>query len=218
MCDAADIDPNAERVYKLHKKDIILGRGFGIQNHPGNERMRDIIAKYKPKYHSLNREGKRILIEAVHAEVIEGGAKFLKKLDGEKVWVVVALPIALNKIRQSVKRRKNTARPFDHENWNKPSTLGGHAGLEGRALPGMSSTLAGMPGPGAIPGMPLAAAAAGLPSLVAASGMYAPPAIGAEETSLAALEVQRMAALHRYNVITGMAAARQRDIEHHQNL
>ena len=31
------IDPNAERVHKLRKKDIVFGRGRGFQNHPGKQ-------------------------------------------------------------------------------------------------------------------------------------------------------------------------------------
>ncbi|CAJ1951982.1 unnamed protein product [Cylindrotheca closterium] len=157
----AAADPTAERVSKLHKKDVMLGRGYGIQNHPGNERMRDIIAKYKPQYHSMTREGKRKLIEGAYNEITESGAKFLKKLDGKKGWAVVDRVTALNKIRQSVKRRKNAAHPFDEENWNKPTTFGGFAGPGARALAGMPSALEGMPS--AMAGMPIPGAMRGMP-------------------------------------------------------
>jgi len=227
------IDPNAERVYKLRKKDIIFGRGRGFQNHPGNERMRDIIEKYKTQYHSLNRDGKRKLVEAVHAEITEGGARFLKKLDNEQAWVVVDLPIALQKVSHTMRCRKSIIRQLD-EHGNIPTTLGGAVGHA--TLPGVPIVIAAMPGPGAIPGMASAAgipglsdptagvlpganpAAAGLPSM-GASGLYAPPAaVGASDTSLAGLEAQRLAALHRYRVLSGMAVARQGDIEYYQHL
>lgn len=33
------IDPDAERVSKIHKTDILFGRGKGFQNHPGVSRI-----------------------------------------------------------------------------------------------------------------------------------------------------------------------------------
>ncbi|KAL3938971.1 MAG: hypothetical protein SGBAC_006229 [Bacillariaceae sp.] len=238
------IDPNAERVYKLRKKDIIFGRGRGFQNHPGNERMRDIIEKHKTKYHSLNRDGKRKLVELVYEEITEGGARFLKKLDGESTWVVVDLPIALQKVSHTMRCRKSIIRQLD-EHGNVPTTLGGPPGLPAHhglpptlsrmpptlagmhrsvVIPGMVSagTIPGMPTsagllPGAMPGASPGAVAGGLPSL-GASGLYPPPPAGAGDSSLAALEAQRRAALHRYRVLSGMAVARQGDIEYYQNL
>ncbi|CAJ1950638.1 unnamed protein product [Cylindrotheca closterium] len=226
------IDPNAERVHKLRKKDIIFGRGRGFQNHPGNERMRDIIEKYKTQYHSLNRDGKRKLVEAVHAEITEGGARFLKKLDNEQAWVVVDLPIALQKVSHTMRCRKSIIRQLD-EHGNIPGALSTpHLAAN---LPGMTP-LAPMPMSGHLPGMGaiagmsgfsdpaagiLGGPGAGLPSL-GAHGMYAPPGAGAAaaagDAPLAALEAQRMAALHRYRVLSGMAVARQGDIEYYQHL
>mmetsp|Transcript_28523 Transcript_28523/g.69129 ORF Transcript_28523/g.69129 Transcript_28523/m.69129 type:complete len:366 (+) Transcript_28523:1-1098(+) len=100
------IDPNAERVKTLHKNDVIFGRGRGYQNHPGNLRMRTIIEKYKNVYHSLRREGKRNMVEKVYQEIIENGARFLKKLDGEDDWVNVDVPIALQKVSHTLRCRK----------------------------------------------------------------------------------------------------------------
>jgi hypothetical protein len=101
------IDPNAERVEKLRKNDIIFGRGKGFQNHPGNQRMREIIDKYKIQYHSLKRAEKRQLVEKVYKEIAEGGARFLKKVDGEIALVMVDAPVAIQKVSQTLRRRKN---------------------------------------------------------------------------------------------------------------
>lgn len=217
------IDPNAERVHKLRKKDIIFGRGRGFQNHPGNERMRDIIEKYKTQYHSLNRDGKRKLVEAVHTEITEGGARFLKKLDNEQAWVVVDLPIALQKVSHTMRCRKSIIRQLD-EHGNIPGTLA--APMRAGALPGMPTPLAPMPmsgihGMGSVAGIPgLSGSAAGMIPGAAGFGMYTPPPpdVGATDSSLASLEAQRMAALHRYRVLSGMAVARQGDIEYYQHL
>lgn len=103
------IDPNAERVKTLNKHDVIFGRGRGYQNHPGNLRMRTIIDKYKHHYHDLKRQGKRDMVEQVYKEIVEGGARFLKKLDDEDEWVKVDVPIALQKVSHTLRCRKKSA-------------------------------------------------------------------------------------------------------------
>ncbi|KAL3944454.1 MAG: hypothetical protein SGBAC_001482 [Bacillariaceae sp.] len=255
------IDLNAERVHKLRKKDIVFGRGRGFQNHPGNERMRVIIEKHKTHYHSLNRDGKRKLVEKVHAEITESGARFLKKLDDVNAWVIVELPIALQKVSHTMRCRKSIIRKLD-EDGNLPRMLGGQAGFG--VHPGRSAALAGMPRavPGAVPGVvpgavPRAVPGAvpravpraipAIPGMVSAatipgmspsagllpganpavwagglgshgpSGMYAPETVGASDTSLAALEAKRRAAIHRYRVLAGIAAARPGEIEYYKN-
>jgi hypothetical protein len=100
-------DPNAERVDKIGQSDVIFGRGKGYQNHPGNVRMRDIIEIYKIQYHSLNRKKKRELLQAVYNEIIEDGARFLKKLDGEDAWVKVDADLALQKVSHTLRCRKS---------------------------------------------------------------------------------------------------------------
>eukprot|EP00980_Cylindrotheca_fusiformis_P003355 scaffold747_cov120-Cylindrotheca_fusiformis.AAC.11 len=106
------IDPNAERVDKLRKSDIVFGRGKGFQNHPGNKRMRDIVEKYKVRYHSLRRAEKRKMVESVYKEIAEGGARFLKKVDGENAWVMVDAPVAIQKVSHTLRCRKQTDMPL----------------------------------------------------------------------------------------------------------
>jgi hypothetical protein len=101
------IDPNAVRVDKLNKNDTISGRGKGSQNHPGNQRMREIVDKYKVQYFSLKRLEKRELVESVYKEIAEGDARFLKKVDGENLWIMVDVPVAMEKVSQALRSRKN---------------------------------------------------------------------------------------------------------------
>ena len=101
------IDPNAERVYELKPNDIVFGRGKWCQRHQGNQRMRQITEKYKIMYHSMSRKEKRALVDKVFEELVEGGNRFLKKLDGEQTWVVVDDPIALQKVSHTLRCRKN---------------------------------------------------------------------------------------------------------------
>eukprot|EP00980_Cylindrotheca_fusiformis_P024336 scaffold11764_cov100-Cylindrotheca_fusiformis.AAC.1 len=109
------IDPNAERVDKLRKTDIVFGRGKGFQNHPGNKRMRDIVEKYKAQYHTLRRAEKRKMVESVYKEITEGGARFLKKVDGENAWVMVDAPVAIQKVSHTLRCRKPTEMPISED-------------------------------------------------------------------------------------------------------
>ena len=106
------IDPNAERVDKLHKTDILFGRGKGFQNHPGNQRMREIIDKYKRQYHSLKRSEKRKMVENVYKEITANGARFLKKVSDENAFVKVDEPVALQKVSHTLRCRKGTEKDY----------------------------------------------------------------------------------------------------------
>ncbi|CAJ1946394.1 unnamed protein product [Cylindrotheca closterium] len=100
------IDPNAERVDKLGKMDVVFGRGKGYQNHPGNQRMRSIIDGYKIKYHTLKRAEKKNLVEQVYNEIVEGGVRFLKKDNNENSWILVDAPVAMQKVSHTLRCRK----------------------------------------------------------------------------------------------------------------
>jgi hypothetical protein len=102
------IDPNAERVTTVHKNDILLGRGKGIQKHSGNKRMRQIIDKYREQYLSLKRWKKRDLVEAVYSEIVEGGARFLTKATtrNEDCFVLVDGEVALEKVNNTLRCKK----------------------------------------------------------------------------------------------------------------
>jgi len=101
------LDPNAERVAALRGHDIILGRGKNLQDYPGNRRMRSIINKYKHKYQSMERSEKRDLVESVYKEIVRGGARFLTKVPNEKYFVLVDIEVALQKVSNTLRCRKN---------------------------------------------------------------------------------------------------------------
>eukprot|EP00980_Cylindrotheca_fusiformis_P029620 scaffold23625_cov137-Cylindrotheca_fusiformis.AAC.5 len=130
------IDPDAERVREINKNDIVFGRGRGYQNHPGNLRMRKIIEKFKTRYHSLKRQQKREMVEAVYKEIVEDGARFLKKVEGEEAWVKVDVPVALQKVSHTLRCRKNTEKqvtgmaitPPDNRFYDRMNSADGVAG------------------------------------------------------------------------------------------
>jgi hypothetical protein len=197
------IDPNAERVYKLHKSDVVFGRGRGFQDHPGNQRMRDMIEKYKTQYHSLKREGKRKLVESVYKEIKDGGGRFLKKLNGEyeeDIWVVVDRPIAFQKVSHTMRCRKSIIKQLDGDG-QEPEAAGRPSSMPVKKHSNITiSNRYANPGSGvgSLYGAVGRTSGAGFNSM----NMLLPPSV---DTSLAELEAQRLAALDRYRTLSSMA-------------
>jgi len=100
------ISPNAERSCDIRSTDVIFGRGKCYQEHPGNRRMRAIIRQYKEQYSAISRSKKRDLVEALYSEITQDGARFLHKSAGEDTFVVVDIPIALEKVRNTLRCKK----------------------------------------------------------------------------------------------------------------
>ncbi|CAJ1950680.1 unnamed protein product [Cylindrotheca closterium] len=232
------IDPNAERVYQVKEIDIVLGRGRGFQNHSGNRRMRLIIENFKNRYHSMNRIEKRKMVKEVYDKISEGGARFLKKLDNEEAWVVVDLPVALQKVSHTMRCRKSIHKRLDAHGL-VPQGVGGpqpelhpHTGMPmlstsfapQRMGPLGATHLGGIPrivSTGTARDHPLGvvppsafAAMAGVPSAIAprpmalGAGLY-PTTPGL--SSLVDLEAQHFAAHSRYHSIAGMTAEARMD-------
>ncbi|CAJ1954507.1 unnamed protein product [Cylindrotheca closterium] len=183
------IDPDAERVSRINKTDILFGRGKGFQNHPGNQRMREIVEKYKIKYHTLRRTEKQDLIEAVYQELTEGGARFLKKLEKEETWVNVDRPVALQKVSHTLRCRKGVLdKVMNDQAITAPNKFvaEGMSQVQQRLL---STSLAGLH-----------------TSFNPASGGIS-PSLEAQRFSAANLpnlEAQRIAALERFRALTTM--------------
>ena len=160
------IDPNAERVDKVGKMDVIFGRGKGLQKHPGNKRMRSIIDRYKVEYHAAKRAEKKDLVVQVYNEIVEGGVRFLKKLDDENTWIVVDEPVAMEKVshtlrcrrllKGSAKEKEADAPPRkDAKQPPAPSSkvarLPSSANKAGLSSSSVASGTAALPQPGALP-------------------------------------------------------------------
>jgi hypothetical protein len=111
--------------HRSHKNDILFGRGRGYQLHPGNKRMREIVDLYRGEYHLLRRGEKHSLIETVYNELIEGGVRFFKPVDGEDAWVEVDVDAAMQKVSHTLRckksRLKQLANP-DKKPYGKLST------------------------------------------------------------------------------------------------
>jgi hypothetical protein len=113
--------PNAARISTARKDDILFGRGTGYQCHPGNKRMREIVDWYRGEYHSLHRGNKHILIKIVYDELIEGGVRFLKRVDGEDAWVKADVDVAMQKVSHALRYKKSRPKQLAESDKN-PST------------------------------------------------------------------------------------------------
>lgn len=89
-------------------RDILMGRGRGVQAANGNSLMREIAKKHHPHYLSLKRDQRRAYSEAVLDEVIGTGARFLRKVEtgDEEVWEEVERVVAHDKISHALRDQK----------------------------------------------------------------------------------------------------------------
>eukprot|EP00980_Cylindrotheca_fusiformis_P018299 scaffold5966_cov118-Cylindrotheca_fusiformis.AAC.24 len=186
------IDPTAERVYEVDKMDVVFGRGRGHQKHPGNIRMREIVEKYKTRYHSLNRKGKRKLAIAVHEEISEGGIRFLKKLNNEEIWVIVDFPIAMQKVAHTLRCRKSVLKQIAKEDGEVSPAASQDKPVARNEIDTTATIANGFP-EGSSQGV------AGASRITMSS-----PASSIVNLSILELEAQRMAALERYRKLAGL--------------
>jgi hypothetical protein len=215
------LDPDGERVYELHKSDVVFGRGRGFQDHTGNKRMRDMIEKYKTQYHSFNRAGKRTLVESVYKKITDGGGRFLKKLDGdygEVIWVVVNHHTALQKVSQYMRCKRSIITLQDRDG-QVPEAVGGPSSMPVKKNSNIANTNTisnGYANPGSgvgsLYGTVARTSVAGLNPM---NNMLLPPS---GNTSLAGLEPRRLEALDRYRApsLAGLEPRRSAALDRHR--
>lgn len=94
-------------LFCVDDKDILFGRGRGVNEHPGNQRMRRIMNKYRDQYHSSERGEKCLLVRRVYNELISGGTKFLRRIEGqEDGWEEVSVQVAVDKVGHCLRSAK----------------------------------------------------------------------------------------------------------------
>lgn len=98
-------DDVAKGVTELRDNDIVFGRGYFSQNREGNVRMRKIIEKYKIQYQNVRKSEKKELLQIVYREIMEDGARFLRRIDENK-WEVVEKSDALKKVGQTMRDKR----------------------------------------------------------------------------------------------------------------
>lgn len=89
-------------------KDVLLGRGRGIQTANGNYLMRQIIAGHRNTYCSLMRQDRRKYSETVLNEVLATGARFLQRTEHNdtEYWVPVDRETAHDKVSHSLREKR----------------------------------------------------------------------------------------------------------------
>lgn len=94
-------------LFCVDDKDILFGRGKGVNEHPGNKRMRRIMNKYRGQYHSRERGEKCLLVRRVYNELISGGTRFLRRIEGqEDGWEEVSVKVAVDKVGHCLRSAK----------------------------------------------------------------------------------------------------------------
>ncbi|CAJ1954657.1 unnamed protein product [Cylindrotheca closterium] len=106
----SDANPATLNPVKIQPNDIVFGRGKGYHGHHGNEKMRQIVDKYKMQYHAIDRSQKRELVEVVYHEIIQDGARFLVKGSSSDGYVEAGRIMALQKVSNALRCKKSFKR------------------------------------------------------------------------------------------------------------
>lgn len=101
------------RIGKLSNDDILLGRGKPFQNHPGNQRMLQIVDDHKERYLSEKRDKKRAIVEEVLEIIQKDGARFLKRIDHGEYWRQVVVTVSFEKVSHALRSKVRRPEGFE---------------------------------------------------------------------------------------------------------
>jgi hypothetical protein len=143
-------------VRDFHPDDVLMGRGVARNEHSGNVRYREIVARYKEEYLATKkRVQKNRIARKVQKSVESNGGRFLREcgLSGgeQNLFVVEERSIVLEKVKQALRflGRENKerihqssnhaaapsaipAQKLDKESQKMPSSSGGESALHQR--------------------------------------------------------------------------------------
>ena len=109
-------DPPVD-IASVTDRDVLLGRGGGVNNHSGNRVYRRLIDKKRSLYRSLpDRADKSLLIRSVFQALQNNNVRFLKKKKKSKsthedVWFEISEVDAMGKISQAFREGGSGAGP-----------------------------------------------------------------------------------------------------------
>lgn len=104
--------------------DVLFGRGWPYQSHPGNMNLHRLVAFHKDRYENSRRFDKLAIADQIVYEIKSGGGKkfgrFLRRVEGEVYWeeapddvsrekVAHALRGQIKKARENQKRKSSAA-------------------------------------------------------------------------------------------------------------
>lgn len=128
------IDKYVKRCLIPNESDVLVGRGKGVQNSPGNIRYRHYILQYVPEYRRCKGKVDRDLVMRKIIHLVEAsGGRFLRdrKPGGAKTatsaWEVLSEEEIVNKVKQAVKdmahrRFRSKSRRTHHQSVPQPVT------------------------------------------------------------------------------------------------
>ena len=91
--------------------DVLLGRGAGCWNHPGNRKFRGVVHKHLSSYDNAKlRVEKTHIVSVILDEVRANGGRFLKRNQLTEKWRVVDQRVANEKIGHAIRDKRATAR------------------------------------------------------------------------------------------------------------
>eukprot|EP00980_Cylindrotheca_fusiformis_P005723 scaffold1192_cov58-Cylindrotheca_fusiformis.AAC.17 len=100
---------NSYSTVDIRATDVLLGRGRGFQEHPGNIRFRNVLEDYRDVYDSAPRIQKRRIAIELRQLLAADGVRFLKHADGVR-WIESDIKTVEDKIGQffrTVRKKKN---------------------------------------------------------------------------------------------------------------
>ena len=106
------MDPKAEHEEAVYggsspdRMDVILGRGRGNANHPGNKRFHAIVDAHREMYHtSLSRTEKTRIADEI-VGLVKQESRFVKWSASQQTWVEVNTDLARAKVGQALRYRE----------------------------------------------------------------------------------------------------------------
>jgi len=99
----------ANQIHVVGEHDVLCGRGAGVNNHPGNQRFRELVKMNRGDYKKTNsKKAKSEIAKSIVAAIYGNGGRFLKKVtqkseDDECVWMDVGTHKANEKTSQALR-------------------------------------------------------------------------------------------------------------------
>ena len=81
-------------------RDVLLGRGKPMRNHPGNTRFRNMLENHADEYNKAPKFVKSLIAKKLVQAVVSSGSRFLKPVGPNKLWVLVDEKAAQDKVSQ----------------------------------------------------------------------------------------------------------------------
>jgi hypothetical protein len=102
--------PSSTSVSDVGHYDVLFGRGKGIQAHPGNKRLRDLVEANLDRYERASRLEKTLMAETIVRNIKDTAGRFLKleSVSHGGGWTEVNDEIARDKIAHAFRTQRKS--------------------------------------------------------------------------------------------------------------